>query len=242
MTDSSKSSNLPYPPWNKHIPPNGNNKKNITNDSKIPPKEGIWTPSQEGTYPIPIPSMYGIHIDIWLISMSKNSGNIRNPMDAMLLARQPGHQPNTPRVNTCSAPPVLSLESSFNQSGTSDWAVFFFAQINRFGTWHNLGGLNPSKKTSSKIGALPQIGILTKNVFQTSFNIERSQMGRMYWLFTYTRETNGEKWPHLEGNVGKYSLHGASGYVYTIIYIYIYRYIYKYIYTDFGKMWCLSNF
>ena len=30
--------------------------------------------------------------------------------------------------------------------------------------------------------------------------------------------TLGEKWPHLKGNVGKYSLHGASG-----ISIYIYH-------------------
>ena len=30
----------------------------------------------------------------------------------------------------------------------------------------------------------------------------------MYGLFTYM---NGEKWPHSRGNVGKYSLHGASG-------------------------------
>ena len=36
-----------------------------------------------------------------------------------------------------------------------------------------------------------------------------SQMRRMYGLFTYM---NGEKWPHSHGNVGKYSLHGASGY------------------------------
>ena len=35
--------------------------------------------------------------------------------------------------------------------------------------------------------------------------------------------TLGEKWPHSRGNVGKYSIHGAFGYIYIyIIYIYLY--------------------
>ena len=33
-------------------------------------------------------------------------------------------------------------------------------------------------------------------------------MRRMYGLFTYMK---AEEWPHPRGNVGKYSLQGASG-------------------------------
>ena len=45
----------------------------------------------------------------------------------------------------------------------------------------------------------------------------------MYGIFAYIYPKHGP-------NVGKYSIHGASGYI--CVYIYICRYVYIYIYVD----------